>query len=525
MLTLQPKSLDWALNQAELLGDSAIFPLPFEFEAIRNDWDELRKNLSQENILKWEVRPHRECLSPKTDHSFRIATHLDPLDWLIYTAAVYEMGQDLESYRMPLDEEVVFSWRFAPKSDGTMFSRGTNYRDFRKQSLELSGENDYEFVVVTDIADFFPNLYHHRIENALKLAAPQKTAHVKAVTRLLGAWREKQSFGIPVGPNASRLIAEVTIHDVDLALQGEGIVFARYADDFRMFCQTHKEAYVALATLADILWKNHGLTLAGEKSRILTVNEFEHQYALSEREAELEHMSETFGELIEMLGFDSWYEDIDYDDLNENARNIVDALNLEGLLREQLQSEQIDLRLVKFILRRLVQLQDSDMASAVLSKIDDLYPIAGDVMEYIKGFKCLTKLRRQQLGNKVLDLLSDSLVSHLEYNRMFMLNLFASNADWGSVDRLNKALNTSEDDFSKRKLILALGAAGQSQWFRRQKTNWQNMPPWIRRAYLRGASCMERDERDKWYDSIEGRLDQLELAIVKWSRRHPITTT
>ena len=167
----------------------------------------------------------------------------------------------------------------------------------------------------------------------------------------------------------------------------------------------------------------------------------------------------------------------------------------------------------------------STLPSAVLSKSDDLYPIAGDVVEYIKGFKCLTKLRRQQLGNKVLDLLSDSLVSHLEYNRMFMLNLFASNADWGSVDRLNKALNTSEDDFSKRKLILALGAAGQSQWFRRQKTNWQNMPPWIRRAYLRGASCMERDERDKWYDSIEGRLDQLELAIVKWSRRHPITTT
>ena len=525
MLTLKLKSLDWALNQAELLGDSAIFPLPFEFEAIRNDWDELRMILSQENILKWEVRPHRECLSLKTDHSFRIATHLDPLDWLVYTAAVYEMGQDLESYRMPLDEEVVFSWRFAPKSDGTMFSRGTSYRDFREKSLELSGENDYEFVVVTDIADFFPNLYHHRIENALKSAAPQKTSHVKAVMRLLGAWREKQSFGIPVGPNASRLIAEVTIHDVDLALQGEGIVFVRYADDFRMFCRTRKEAYVSLATLADILWKNHGLTLAGEKSRILTVNEFERQYAKSEREAELENMSETFGELIEMLGFDSWYEDIDYNDLNKNQRDIVDALNLEGLLREQLQDEQTDLRLVKFILRRLVQLQDSDMATAVLSKIDDLYPITGEVMGYIKGFKYMTEPRRQELGNKVLDLLSDSLVSHLEYNRMFMLNLFASNADWVSAERLNRALNVSEDDFSRRKLILALGAAGQIRWFRREKTNWQNMPPWIRRAYLRGASCLERDERDNWYDSIEGRLDLLDLAIVKWSRRHPIATT
>ena len=76
---------------------------------------------------------------------------------------------------------------------------------------------------------------------------------------LLGRWRAGQSFGLSVGPSASRLIAEVAVHDVDQAMLGERLTFARYIDDFRIFCTSKKDAYMALATLADILWKNHGL--------------------------------------------------------------------------------------------------------------------------------------------------------------------------------------------------------------------------------------------------------------------------
>ena len=35
-------------------------------------------SLVSEDVLKWEVRPNRECLSPKSVHGFRIATQLDP---------------------------------------------------------------------------------------------------------------------------------------------------------------------------------------------------------------------------------------------------------------------------------------------------------------------------------------------------------------------------------------------------------------------------------------------------------------
>ena len=183
-------------------------------------------------------------------------------------------------------------------------------------------------MVVTDIADFFPNLYHHRIENALRSASLTKVTHTKAIIRLLSAWREKQSFGIPVGPNASRLITEVAIHDVDQALRAEGLTFIRYADDFRLFCKTRKDAYIALATLAEVLWKNHGLTLAGQKTEILPIELFEQRYLRSGREAKLEHLSESFAEIVDMLELDDWYEEIDYDDLDDDQKASVDALNL-----------------------------------------------------------------------------------------------------------------------------------------------------------------------------------------------------
>jgi len=40
-LTLHPDSLDWALDHALSFGDTTMFPLPFEYEAIRYDWSSI----------------------------------------------------------------------------------------------------------------------------------------------------------------------------------------------------------------------------------------------------------------------------------------------------------------------------------------------------------------------------------------------------------------------------------------------------------------------------------------------------
>ena len=522
MLALSRSSLNWALMHAEHYGDTDIFPLPFEFSAIRHDWDRLLDQLSSDDILRWGVRPHRESLSPKGSLGFRIATQLDPLDWLIYSALVYEIGQELEDYRLPIHEEIVFSGRFAPRQDGAMFSPDATYGQFLKKSGELASRSSEQYVVVADIADFFPRLYHHRIENGLKLAAPKKANHVKAIMHLLGGWRAGQSFGLSVGPSASRLIAEVAVHDVDQAMLGERLTFARYIDDFRVFCKTKKDAYMALATLADILWKNHGLTLAGQKTQILPVEEFERRYFRSGRDAELDRLSEAFASIVEQLELDTWYEDIEYDDLDDDQKASVDALNLEGLLNEQLGSEEIDVQITRFVLRRLGQLRDPVGATSVLASIDKLYPVFADVVRYLDSLGDLPACKRRLLGREVLNLLDDSIVSHLEYHRMHLLNLFATSSQWGNVEKLTALLAQFADHFTRRKLILALGKSGQNFWFRRHKTDWEQFSPWERRAFLRGASSMEGDERKYWYGSIKGRLDTLEQAIASWSQQKPI---
>ena len=523
MLTLSSSSLDWALKQAERFGDTDIFPMPFEFSAIRHDWDRLVDLLSSSDILKWAVRPHRECLSPKSTYGFRISTQLDPLDWLIYSALIYEIGEELEAFRLPPEEGIVFSSRFEPQPDGTMFSRYTGYSQFQERTRDLASRSNEQYVVVADIADFFPSVYHHRVENALRLAAPEKANHAKATMHLLGAWRAGQSFGLSVGPNASRLIAEVAIHDVDQALLGERLTFTRYIDDFRIFCSSRKDAYIALATLADILWKNHGLTLAGQKTQILPVEVFEQRYFRSVREAELKRLSESFADLADQLGLDTWYENINYDDLDDEQKANVDTLNLEGMLIEQLSCEDIDIQVTRFVLRRLGQLQDPVGADMVLTSIDKLYPIFTDVVGYLDSLKHLTKEDRRATGKKIVDLIDDSIVSHLEYHRMHLLNLFAINSEWDNIQELTSLLSQFADHFTKRKLILALGKSGQNYWFRRHKTDWEQFSPWERRAFLRGASSLEGDERKYWYGSIKGRLDPLEEAIVRWSQQDPIT--
>ena len=94
MLTLQEESLDWALAQALRYGDTDLFPKPFEYEAIQHDWDNVRDYLMSEDVMRWNVRPHRSVLSPKAKFGFRIVTQLDPLDFLVFAATVREIAAD-----------------------------------------------------------------------------------------------------------------------------------------------------------------------------------------------------------------------------------------------------------------------------------------------------------------------------------------------------------------------------------------------------------------------------------------------
>ena len=521
MLKLRKTTLDWALNHALTRGDTYMFPRAFEFEAIALHWEGIRDWIIAKDILSWVVRPLRRCLSPKQQYGFRIVTQLDPLDFLVFAGLIYEIGQDLEGRRLSRDEETVFSHRFAPASDGTLFDDSVNYSHFQARSAELA-DGDYTHVVTADIADFFPRLYSHRVENALR-SATRKENHAIALSRLMRHWNEGMSYGIPVGPVPSRLIAEVAIDDVDKALRSESATFVRFSDDYRIFCKSSLEAYQRLAGLANTLFENHGLTLNQEKTRILTIEQFTERYLTGGKDTELLSLSEKFQDILEGLGLES-YEDIEYDDLDPETQNEIDSLNLQELFYEQLEMEQIDIPTTRFILRRLAQLGNDDCVEMALTNIESLYPVFTDVIMYLGQLRHTTPETRKCIGAKALSLLKDSLVSHLEYHRLWLLSLFASDTGWDNEDRFFDLFVKFGDHFSQRKIVLALGRANQDQWFRTRKRNSFDFAPWVLRAFLAAGSCLPNDERRHWYDSLEPRLDPLEFAVTKWARQHPFGT-
>jgi hypothetical protein len=522
VLTLQESSLDWALQHVCKYGDTDLFPRPFEIDAIQHDWGVLKAWLNDQDVLEWPVRPHRSLLTPKSREGFRVVTQLDPLDTLIFLATIYEIAPDLERSRAPASRNLVHSYRFLPDADGQMFDPAYGYSSFQKVTQGILAECDSSHVGMTDIADFYPRIYHHRLEGALE-AATTNINHVRALRGLLKGWNATETFGIPVGNAGSRLLAEVTIADVDEFLLAQGVRFLRFNDDYRIFGTSYTDVYRQLAALADSLYRNHGLTLQPQKTRIVETTEFERRFLPAAEDREIESLRERFEVLVGELGLTDWYQEIEYEDLEPEQQELVDSLNLTEFFEEEVNSGNPDITVVRFIYRRLGQLGDASVVDQSLNNMELLYPAFPDMIEYLRNLRHLDIAELEDVGKRVLDLLDDSIITELEYHRMWALDLFTRSTEWDNEERFFSMLANASDQFTRRKAMLAMGRAGQRPWF---QSNWRRVfdeAPWPRRALLAAGSCMPSDPRKHWYKSVMGRLDPLEQAVVKWAQANPFS--
>jgi hypothetical protein len=518
---LSPNSLDWAFAHALRFGDSDIFPPHFEFQALAFQSDDVKDFLTTRDLLQWTARSKQVCLTPKGRYAYRVSTRLDPLDSLIYLALVHEVGELLEQRRVPASEAVVLAHRFQPTSDGHLYDPAYGWRQFIKTCQQKLDSSSATHVVVADIADFFPRLYHHRIENTLN-SFTNSSPQARCIFRLINQWAGTPSYGIPVGPSPSRLIAEATIHDVDQHLLSEGATYCRYSDDFRIFCSSRTDAYDKLSSLALALFHNHGFTLQPSKTFIVSGDEFSERFLTSPESEELSNLQLGFQEFLEAAGVAANpYAELDYHDLDPAAKSILDELNLEDLLRDQLGRQELDIGLVRFLLRRLAQLNDSDIAEELLDNADECYPVLASIMDYLNALRDVPDVICQAVGAKVLALLDHSVVAHLPYHRCWLLSLFANSDRWGQTTRLPGMYDRAIETFTRRKLTLALGRAGSDFWFRMRRDAALDMDPWERRAFIASASCLPHDEAFHWYRSVGSRLDPLESFIVNWVRRNP----
>ncbi|MBR8834443.1 MAG: hypothetical protein DSM106950_10515 [Stigonema ocellatum SAG 48.90 = DSM 106950] len=147
-----------------------------------------------------------------------------------------------------------------------------------------------------------------------------------------------------------------------------------------------------------------------------------------------------------------------------------------------------------------------------------LLPIFPRIIQHLHNLKHkLSQEDRLLIGERLLTLVEDSIISELEYHCMWALELFTSSIEWGNEQKFFRLLGSARESTTQRQLILAMGRAKQEHWFYLQRNRLFEESPWSRRAFLAGASCMQSNVREHWYKSVEARLDTLEKAVMRWA--------
>ena len=503
--------LDWANAHIHRHGDTDIFPVPFEYEIVANDWETLRPELQNTHIGKANLRAHRTFEVPKTTFGFRVAHQLDPLDSILYAAMVYEMGDLIEATRLPPD--TVCSYRFQPTSAGDFYPQDNGWRRYATRSRELALATDH--ILYVDISDFYNQIYHHRIAGSLETCGVS-SVRARNVEKFLARYTAKQSRGLPVGPSCSHLLAEGSLSDVDSFLDQRGVPFVRYVDDFRVFSDSTPELVHLLQELTGLLHSNHGLALQTGKTELNNTLDFvrtrlddpgqEFNQRLDDR---LKKLAALLSELSEEMGYGS----ITITDIPD-AHVAQEAITLlHESFKNALKAPRVPLGLLKFLLREAKSLQSDALLSSVLDNLHSLIPIMGDVCRYIQS---VCPKGHSTVADRILTAVSSSDYVSSAFVAQWVLDLFVSRPDLVSFQKSLGFAQSHQAALGLRPQALLAKAHSQPYLIRSLKPLVANLRPWDRRAAIYAASVLPQSEKNAWLTMVKNLLpDPLEAAVAR----------
>ena len=178
------------------------------------------------------------------------------------------IAEPFEEARKGITRQRLYSYRFEPNlRKGRLFSAKYNIRSFQEQSAHIAKQKTAKYIVRSDIANFYDRVNIHRIESTLLSLGKLNNKLVHLINQILLHWAKRDSYGIPIGSNASRILAEVALFNVDKSLVEAKIRFLRFVDDYRIFTSSAAEAHSVLAILIDLL-DREGLFINTRKSSI-----------------------------------------------------------------------------------------------------------------------------------------------------------------------------------------------------------------------------------------------------------------
>lgn len=504
MTTLTDQALEFARAHISKYYDSDFFPKPREYDAIWHSWDDVKKELSSKNVSKFWVTPPRAFPVPKPTGDFRVVHQLEPLDAIIYTALAFEIAGAIEMARVPADEKVACSYRFN-RADGNFFSGGTGYGDFIGQTEALAEQ--HEFVLVTDITDYYNQIYLHRLNNAVEHADQALKSVGDDLESFITKLNSKSSQGVPVGPAASIVMAEAVLIDVDEYIKNQGAAHTRYVDDFRIFGDSVEQLRRLQQDLTLYLYENHRLVLSGAKTEIRNAA------AYVEQQLHNPYAEEKI-ELFQSLEvFNPYTEDVEEIEVAVEDENELLVARLVYVVKRILEFQKLDIGLARSAVRRARRHKVVEVLEPIIDHLELFAPVINDVVLYFE--EILRDDTAHTLCQKFIALI-DSQVLDLDIVRYWVEWHLCGHQIYLSNAQIYRFV-TRTPFFVNRARAAITGA--NLAWVRDQKAELHHLGSWERRALLDSARVLPGDEREHWLKLTEGSSPVLiDKWVAKWVR-------
>ncbi len=522
---MQKSSILRAVRNIAKLGDTDVFPYPLENFLMFDKEEEVATLLERmfiefDDFLQQYPPVNEAMLAPVNYFGFRWASQLDPFWNALFLSMVIELGPKIEEARLPVSDETVFSYRFNPDPASVeLFHTEVGWRNFMTVSQERAKFSSH--VIVCDIAEFYPRVAHHRLENAL-LQLGDNSDVSKKLMSFLSNFTGTRSHGIPIGGPAARLLSELTLNQVDRLLRQNNVSFCRFADDYHIFCDDLESAYAALILLSDKLFRTQALSLQKSKTRIMSSAEFMTSNPL--RVIEDGESTDSDGARIKRLmrlslRYDPYSPtaEEDYEKLKEE----VEGIDIIPLLRSELSKSRIHTSLAKKLIRAISVIQADERSKAIevlLANSELLFPVWASVLVLIeKTFPDLDEPTQRLVITSIITQISNNThVMRLDLHIAYAVRVLAQKNVPETAEALTQLYRATSSHMIKRDIIIAMTNWKNWYWLSDIKDTFSTMPAPERRAMI-VASYVLREEGKHWRTHCKSQFTPMEKLMHGWA--------
>ncbi|WP_424927902.1 RNA-directed DNA polymerase [Amaricoccus tamworthensis] len=446
---------------------------------------------------------YERLLAPTGSNGFRITTQIHPF-WNLYLNG---LGLAVAEANEPIRSDRAHSYRLGTE-DPAFFDRKRSWRTYKEATLaEKALEKEECVVVQTDISSFYEHIYHHRLENVIKDLGPANSTVALQIDRILNKLAAGRSFGLPVGGQCARILAETMMTPIDVALSDAGLVWHRYVDDFTLICDSRQKAYEALSVLSHAL-ADYGLSLNRTKTSTLSARHYADYVA-----AQLGEGEDASAELRELdLHFDPYSDtaNVEYEKLKESFKDI-DIQFLIDLEKDKSEPDNF----VVMQISRALKFQEPNVAAQLCKTLLDPRNLDSFRASWSKIMRGVYAVRSKpefsdfhEQIDKLLDRLIDS-SPHLltpEANLLHFLRAirFSRTARRGAFVKQTFNNNSS---MVRRFCIDCWTNWGDRQAFNQLRNKWQNLTADEQRMFWLSTARFG-DEGKHARKQLEGSLSQ-----------------